>query len=73
MIATRAALLLKARRPCAAIRDCRAAIRINPDCAKAYRIRGLAQRALGRYKAAHSDLATSQTMDFDEEVAQGGG
>merc|ERR1719362_1686640 len=31
MLATRAALLLKQRRPCAAIRDCCAALQLNPD------------------------------------------
>mmetsp|Transcript_10218 Transcript_10218/g.22494 ORF Transcript_10218/g.22494 Transcript_10218/m.22494 type:complete len:754 (-) Transcript_10218:48-2309(-) len=68
VIATRAELLLKCKRPCAAIRDCTAAIRVNPDCGKAYRIRGLAQRALGRFKAAHSDLAQGQKLDFDEQT-----
>ncbi len=37
--------------------DCSAALDLNPDLGKAYRVRGIAQRKLGKYKEAKSDLA----------------
>merc|ERR1719210_2371323 len=67
MLATRAALLLKQRRPCAAIRDCCAALRLNPDCGKAYHVRGVAHRKLGHWKKAHRDLSQGQRLDFSED------
>jgi len=62
-------LLLKERRPLAAIKDCSAALDLNPDLGKAYRVRGIAQRKLGKYKEAKSDLAQVQNLDFDEGVS----
>lgn len=71
MIFTRRAdLLLKLKRPVAAIADCDAALSLNPDSGKAYRIRGLAKRGLQRWEAAHADLATAQTIDFDEATEE---
>lgn len=67
MLATRAALLLKQRRPCAAIRDCCAALQLNPDCGKAHHVRGVAHRKLGHWKKAHRDLSQGQRLDFSEE------
>lgn len=66
MLTKRGELLLKQKRPCAAIRDCSAAIAANSDCAKAYRVRGIALRRLGRWEEAQRDLAHSQRLDFDE-------
>merc|ERR1719265_2482146 len=68
MYAKRAEMLLKARRPCAAIEDCNAAIEINPDSAKAFRTRGKAARRLGRWEDAHNDLAIAQKLDYDDEA-----
>jgi len=65
-LAKRGELLLKQRRPCAAIRDCSAALEVNPDCGKAYRVRGVAHRRLGHWHAAHRDLAQGQKLDFDD-------
>jgi len=67
MLATRAALLLKQRRPCAAIRDCCAALMINQDCGKAYHVRGVAHRKLGHWKRAHRDISKAQRLDFSED------
>lgn len=67
MLATRAALLLRVRRPCAAIRDCCAALQLNPDCGKAFHVRGLAHRKLGNWKKAHRDLSQGQKLDFSED------
>mmetsp|Transcript_107266 Transcript_107266/g.268913 ORF Transcript_107266/g.268913 Transcript_107266/m.268913 type:complete len:738 (-) Transcript_107266:122-2335(-) len=67
MLATRGALLLKLRRPCAAIRDCCAALVLNPDCGKAYHVRGVAHRKLGHWRRAHRDLSQGQRLDFSED------
>lgn len=67
MLATRGALLLKLRRPCASIRDCCAALVLNPDCGKAYHVRGVAHRKLGHWKRAHRDLSQGQRLDFSED------
>lgn len=66
LLAKRAELLLQQLRPRAAINDCNAALQANPDCGKAYRIRGIANRKLGRWEAAHADLSQGQTLDYDE-------
>merc|ERR1719265_584383 len=68
MYAKRAEMLLKAKRPCASIEDCNAAIEINPDSAKAFRTRGKAARRLGRWEDAHNDLAVAQKLDYDDEA-----
>ena len=40
--------------------DCSAALQLNPDLGKAYRVRGIAHRKLGKYKVAKSDLAQAR-------------
>jgi len=67
--ANRADCLLRLNRPRAAVRDCDAALAINPDSAKALRIRGRARKALGEYEGSLKDLSASQTIDFDETAA----
>ena len=64
--AKRAECFIKLRKPNAAIRDCDAALKINPDSAKALKIRGAAQRYLGQYAAANADLSKGLQIDFDE-------
>merc|ERR1712137_162057 len=66
--AKRAELLLMDRRPCAAIADCTAAIRINPHCGKAFRVRGVAHRRMGEWAEAHRDLTQAQSLDFCDRV-----
>ena len=66
----RADLLLKSKRPLAAIADCDAALKLNPDSAKAFRIRGTANRHLQRWESAHFDLANAQTIDYDDKTEQ---
>mmetsp|Transcript_31801 Transcript_31801/g.62530 ORF Transcript_31801/g.62530 Transcript_31801/m.62530 type:complete len:248 (+) Transcript_31801:69-812(+) len=68
--AKRGELLLKERRPRAAISDCSVAIEVNPDCGKAYRIRGLACRRLGLWEQAQKDLMLGQKLDYDEDVQE---
>jgi len=68
--AKRAELLLTARRPCAAINDCSAALQMNPDCGKAYHVRGISNRRLGRWEAANRDFVQGQKLDYDESTAE---
>ena len=64
--AKRAECYLKLSKPNAAVRDCDAALKLNPDSAKSYKVRGKAKRLLGDYEAAVKDLGTGQNADFDE-------
>ena len=64
----RAALLLKMRRPRAAVRDCDHALQMNPDSAKALKVRGKAYRYLGEYEKAKKDLQAGNQIDFDDET-----
>merc|ERR1712039_380086 len=64
----RAELLLKLRRPLAAVQDCTNAVAINCELGKAHRVRGIAHRKLGRWAEAKRDLAEGQRLDFDESV-----
>mmetsp|Transcript_854 Transcript_854/g.1350 ORF Transcript_854/g.1350 Transcript_854/m.1350 type:complete len:383 (-) Transcript_854:387-1535(-) len=64
--AGRAECLFNVNRPCAAIRDCDEAIKLNPDSAKALRVRGRAHRAVGNWELARKDLSAAQSIDFDD-------
>ena len=68
--AKRAECFIKARRPNAAIKDCDAALGMNPDSAKALKIRGAARRFLGHYAAANEDLSKGLAIDYDEEYGE---
>mmetsp|Transcript_48355 Transcript_48355/g.87428 ORF Transcript_48355/g.87428 Transcript_48355/m.87428 type:complete len:258 (-) Transcript_48355:113-886(-) len=70
LFAKRAELLLNLRRPRAAIADCSAALEVNPDCGKAFRIRGVAQRKLGLWQAAQRDLTQGQKLDYDDSIVE---
>mmetsp|Transcript_24355 Transcript_24355/g.45053 ORF Transcript_24355/g.45053 Transcript_24355/m.45053 type:complete len:461 (-) Transcript_24355:34-1416(-) len=69
LYANRADCLLRLNRPRAAVRDCDAALALNPDSAKALRIRGRARKALGEYEGSLKDLSASQTIDYDDAAA----
>lgn len=69
MLANRAQLLLKVRRPCAAIRDATAAIQLNSALVKAYKVRGEAHRRLGHWRKAHRDISEAQALKFDSSLA----
>jgi suppressor of tumorigenicity protein 13 len=68
MYTRRAEVLLKLRRPIAAVRDADEALKVNPNLGRAYRVRGLAYRGLQRWPEAHADLAQAQMIDYDETV-----
>jgi suppressor of tumorigenicity protein 13 len=69
-LAKRADVLLKMRRPNAAIADCDAALKMNPDSAKSLKTRGKAYRLLGDWEKASADLSQGNTIDFDEDSAE---
>lgn len=70
LYANRAIVLTKLNRPRAAIRDCNLALKINPDSAKALRVRGKARKELGKWEEALKDLSTAQQIDFDENTVE---
>jgi suppressor of tumorigenicity protein 13 len=70
LYANRATVLLKLDRPLAAERDCNLALTINPDSAKAFRVRGKAYKALEKWELALKDLSAAQTIDFDEGTVE---
>jgi len=67
--AKRAEAFVKLKKNKAAIRDCDAALALNPDSAKAYKTRGIAFRFLGEWESANMDLAKGLGIDFDETTA----
>lgn len=69
MLCKRAEMLLKLKRPAAAEADAAAAVSVNPDSAKAYKLRGKARRYLGDYAGACEDLNTAQKLDYDDGAA----
>merc|ERR1711872_231159 len=52
----------------ACVKDCTRAIELNPDNAAAYKWRGRAQRLLGNFKEAATDLRTACKIDYDEKA-----
>lgn len=60
--------LLRMKRPLSAIGDGSSAIRINPDSAQGYRVRGSAYAMLGRWVEAADDLHVAQKIDYDHDV-----
>ena len=68
-LAKRAEVLLKLERPAAAINDCDAALKLNPDSCRALKTRGKVRAALGEFVEANLDLSKAQSIDFDPDLA----
>ncbi|KAG6752857.1 hypothetical protein POTOM_042897 [Populus tomentosa] len=68
LYATRASVFVKLKKPHAAIRDADAALAINPDSAKGYKVRGMAGAMLGQWEQAASDLQMASKLDYDDEI-----
>jgi suppressor of tumorigenicity protein 13 len=66
LYANRAQLFLQQNKPNTAIRDCDEALVINPDSAKAYKIRGKAYKILARWEESAKDLRLGNKLDWDE-------
>ncbi|KAG5536273.1 hypothetical protein RHGRI_023899 [Rhododendron griersonianum] len=58
----------KLNKPNAAMRDADAALQINPDSAKGFKVRGMARAMLGQWEEAASDLRVASKLDYDEEI-----
>ncbi|XP_027919509.1 TPR repeat-containing thioredoxin TDX isoform X1 [Vigna unguiculata] len=69
LYATRASVFVKLKKPNAAIRDADTALKINPDSAKGYKIRGMSRAMLGLWEEAASDLHVASKLDYDEELS----
>jgi len=70
MYCTRADVLLKLERPRAAVNDCGAALAINPELAKAFKVRGRALAALEQWTDAHSNFQEALKIDYDEATEE---
>ncbi|KAF1862246.1 hypothetical protein Lal_00026770 [Lupinus albus] len=68
LYATRASVFLKLKKPNAAIRDADYALKINPDSAKGFKMRGMARAMLGLWEEAAIDLHVASKIDYDEEI-----
>jgi suppressor of tumorigenicity protein 13 len=42
---------------------------INPDSAKGYKARGMANAMLGKWEAAARDLHAASNIDYDDEIS----
>ncbi|XP_047176776.1 TPR repeat-containing thioredoxin TDX isoform X2 [Vigna umbellata] len=69
LYATRASVFVKLKKPNAAIRDADTALKINPDSAKGYKVRGMSRAMLGLWEEAASELHVASKLDFDEELS----
>lgn len=68
MYSRRAQFLMQLGRPRAVVNDCTAALTINPDSGKAYKVRARANLKLERWEAAHSDFQTGLKIDYDDQT-----
>ncbi|KAI7725102.1 hypothetical protein M8C21_026473 [Ambrosia artemisiifolia] len=68
LYATRASVYVKLKKPNAAIRDADAALQINADSAKGYKMRGMARAMLGLWEDAAHDLGLASNLDHDDEI-----
>lgn len=59
---------IKLKKPNAAIKDCDAAIEVNPDSAQGYKWRGRAHQLLGHWDEASKDFQTACKLDYDDDV-----
>mmetsp|Transcript_22108 Transcript_22108/g.38995 ORF Transcript_22108/g.38995 Transcript_22108/m.38995 type:complete len:974 (+) Transcript_22108:63-2984(+) len=66
LYARRAQVLMDLGRPRAAINDCTAALKINPDAARAIKIRARAHKKLEQWEEAQADYQAALKLDFDD-------
>lgn len=67
VLANKANCHVRLKQPNAAVADCKAAISINPDSAKAYKVIGKAYCQLGLFSEAYSQLCTANKIDSDPD------
>lgn len=68
LYAKRAQVLMDLNRPRAAINDCTAALKVNPDAARALKVRARAYKKLEQWPEAHADYQVALKLDFDEAL-----
>jgi len=68
LLAKRGELLLKMKRPNAAMADATAAIKKNSDSAKALKLRGKVGRLLSMWDQAVADFSKAQAIDYDDDL-----
>jgi suppressor of tumorigenicity protein 13 len=68
--ALRSSYFLQLKKPVAAIEDATRALSINSENARALRVRGTANRHLGRWEESARDLNEAQVVDYDEGVQE---
>jgi len=66
LFAARGEVSLTMKKPNAAISDANKSLALNPDSAKAYKVRGTARRHLGQYEDGLKDLYQGNKLDWDE-------
>lgn len=66
----RAAVLVQLGRPRAVINDCTAALAVNPDSAKAFKMRARANAKLEQWEQANLDFQTGLNIDFDDKTEE---
>jgi tetratricopeptide (TPR) repeat protein len=66
--AKRAEALLKLGHPTAACADCKAALELNPDSAKSYKVMGKAMAKTGDWSGAFKALCMGNKMDQDDDT-----
>ncbi|XP_037446594.1 FAM10 family protein At4g22670-like [Triticum dicoccoides] len=64
MYATRASVFIKMKKPAAATGE----NYINPDSAKGYKTRGMANSMLGKWEEAARDLHAASNIDYNDEI-----
>lgn len=67
VLANRANCLLKLKRPNAAVADCKKALGINPNSAKAFKAYGKALCMLGQWEEANKQLGEANSIDGDDD------
>ncbi len=67
--AKRADCLLKLGHPTAAVDDCKRAVELNPDSAKAYKVMAKALARKGSWAEAYAQLCVGNKIDSDEDSA----
>ncbi|XP_075258977.1 hsc70-interacting protein-like [Convolutriloba macropyga] len=68
ILAKRASVLCKLKRPSAALKDCDRALTANPDSAQALMWRGRANMLLGNFEIAQNDFSQSARIDSNETL-----
>merc|ERR1712151_1357469 len=66
----RAGVLMQLGRPHAVVNDCTAALAVNPDSAKAFKMRARANAKLEFWEQANLDFQTGLKLDFDDDTEE---